>query len=618
MGLSSALNNAIYGLRYTQDQVAVASNNIANAGTDGYSTKSIAGKVYVNSEGQTSGLVKTTVQRTLNETLQAHYRDTNSDARYWDTLKGITGRLDEIFGTITDESSLTSLIGDISASLTELVNDPSGYSSQLEVIGAAKSLALQLNGMASSVEQLRQDADRSIASQVDQVNNLLVGIAELDEQVREASVAGRSVADLLDQRDRMVDELSGYMDINISERDNNGIRLTTTSGQVLYDLEPSTLSFNTSNAFGSGQNGNAISLIAPGGLETDLDGTNALRSGSLAAHINLRDDILPEAQAQLDEIASQLSLAFSNVNIEGTPVTVGTDNGFDIDLNALQSGNHLTFEYVDETTGESQTVTFVAVNDPSVLPLSNSATNDPNDTVYGIDFSSGTASAITDISTALGAGFTVNDLGGGTLQILDDGGATRTASSLVANVTPSAATDQGLGLNIFIDARAGIDPFTGSLDGGDQRVGYAASIAINPDLVADPAQLVNYQTTPESNAEGDAARPEYLLNAITTTDFTFSAGAGIGSEAAPFEGTITDYIQEVVSHQGKQAEDTERKQSSSQIVFASYEIQFEQSYTVNIDAELAFLVELQNAYTANARVLTAVQEMFDDLLNAVR
>ncbi|MEP3602596.1 MAG: flagellar hook-associated protein FlgK [Stappiaceae bacterium] len=618
MGLSSALNNAIYGLKYTQSQVAVASNNIANAGTDGYSTKSISGKVYVNSEGMTSGLVKTTVQRTLNETLQGHFRESNSDANYWDTLQNITSRLDEIFGTIEDDASLTNLIGDISASLTELVNDPSGYSSQLEVVGAAKSLALQLNSMASSVEQLRLDADRSIAGQVDQVNGLLENVAELDGQIREASVAGRSVADLMDQRDRMVDQLSGYMDINIADRENNGIRLTTSAGQVLYDKEPSTLAFDTSNAFGSGQTGNAISLIAPGGLETDLSGTNSLRSGSLAAHINLRDDILVEAQSQLDEIASQLSLAFSNVDVAGTPATVGVNNGFDIDLSSLQSGNQLTFDYIDETTGEPQTVTFVAVNDPSVLPLDNSATNNPNDTVYGIDFSAGTASAITDISTALGGGFTVNDLGGGTVQILDDGGATTTASSLVANVTPTASTDQGLGLNIFVDGRSGIDPFTGSLEGGDQSVGYAASISINPDLAADPGQLVNYQTTPEVNSEGDAARPEFLLNALTSTEFTFSPGAGIGSSSAPFEGTIADYVNEVVSHQGEQAEDVNRQQSSSQIIFSSYEVQFEQSYTVNIDTELAFLVELQNAYTANARVLTAVQEMFDDLLNAVR
>ena len=88
-------------------------------------------------------------------------------------------------------------------------------------------------------------------------------------------------------------------------------------------------------------------------------------------------------------------------------------------------------------------MTLVRVDDPSVLPLANSVTAAPNDTVVGIDFSGGLASVITQINTAFAStGMTASNPSGTTLEILDDGAAntvnvnsvsaTATATSLAA------------------------------------------------------------------------------------------------------------------------------------------------------------------------------------------
>src|SRR5690606_10583752 len=167
-----------------------------------------------------------------------------------------------------------------------------------------------------------------------------------------------------------------------------------------------------------------LTLIAPGGHRLDLFADRAIRSGAIAAYRELRDVTLVEAQAQLDELAHALALAVSTRAVEGAAVTSGPQSGFDLDLSALAAGNAVTLTYADIGSGETRTVRFVRVDDPSVLPLPGTATPEPGDIVHGIDFSGGVAAAIAQIGTALGADFAVSDQGG-TVRIMDAAGAVR-------------------------------------------------------------------------------------------------------------------------------------------------------------------------------------------------
>ncbi|WP_297586398.1 flagellar basal body rod C-terminal domain-containing protein [Roseibium sp.] len=330
----------------------------------------------------------------------------------------------------------------------------------------------------------------------------------------------------------------------------------------------------------------------------------------------MRDDILVEAQKQLDTIAAELSLALSNVTVESTDVTVGLDSGFDLDVSALQAGNTITLEYTD-TLGVAQTVTLVAVEDATLLPLDNSATANPNDTVFGIDISSGTPSTyITNIITALGStGLLVSNDGSDNLRVLGDNTAPTTVESLSANVTVSANSDQGLGLAIFVDNRDTPELFTDALEDDGQRLGYASGISVNPDLLADSALLVNYQTTPTANTANDPARAQHLAEALSSGTTYYDPTSGIGSSSTPFQGSIIDFVNQTVAFQGNQAEDAATFSTAKDALTSNLAIRYEESYAVDLDAELAFMVQLQNAYAANARVMQTINELFDELLN---
>ncbi len=83
---------------------------------------------------------------------------------------------------------------------------------------------------------------------------------------------------------------------------------------------------------------------------------------------------------------------------------------------------------------------------------------------------------------------------------------------------------------------------------GSQSVGLAGRLTVNPDLVADPSKLVVYQSGTES---GDATRANFILDKLTKSSITFSAKTGVGSEASPFKGSLSSFLRQVISVQGR-------------------------------------------------------------------
>lgn len=631
MGLTSALNTAVFGISFNQRQIDVTASNIANADTAGYSKKTVSANAYFDGEGNVAGIVTNEISRIINEEIQSDYFNSLADTNYGKQIAAFTDRLDDIFGTIGDQTGLSALAGELTAALSSLVNQPGNYAAQQEVVAAADAMARELNSSYQQIADLRQEADEALARQTETVNSLLSSIESIDAAIRDATQAGVSSSEMEDERDRLVEQLSGYLDLNVSKTTTNTLFIQTKNGQPLFsDGEAATLAFQPTNRLGADQQGNAIVATTAGGAQFDIVPAGAsgrdrtTGTGLMVATMELRDDVLIEAQKQLDTIAAELSLAFSNVTQASTAATVGPDTGFDLPVSGLQSGNTINLEYTD-SAGQSQTITLKAVSDPTLLPLADTATTNPNDTVVGIDISSGTpATYITNIIAALGTAapdLQVSNDGSDNLRILGDSTTVpnaTTVESLSANITPSATTDQGLGLSIFVDQRNGTEVFTDAPENGGQRVGFANGISVNPALLADSSLLVDYQTTPAANSENDPARAQYLLNALTNETAYFDPEAGMGSSSSPFQGTVLDYINQTVAYQGNQAADAKTYSDSKEALTLNLAVRYEESYSVNLDAEMAFLVQLENAYAANARVMQTINDLMQELLNVVR
>ncbi|NWG24097.1 MAG: flagellar hook-associated protein FlgK [Pseudorhodoplanes sp.] len=618
MSLSQALSTATAGLRVTQSGLALTAANVANAETPGYVRKTL-NTVSTTGSGASLGVRVSEIARELDQYVQRQLRTELSGGTYANLRADYYARLQQILGEPGSDSALETVFSDFTASLQALSTSPESSSARTAALNAARVLTQQLNAMSAEIQSLRSDSELGLSEAVGQANYAMEQIADINRKIATASPADAATAALLDQRDYYIDQLAELMDIRVVETDHSQLNIFTNSGVQLVGREAARLSFNTQGTVTAQSQWNAdpaqstlgtLSIVSSNGAAYDLIANKAVRSGTIAALLEMRDQVLPEAQAQLDQFAAAMTSALSDRTENGTAVTSGAQEGFEIDTAGLLAGNPIHLTYTDTTTGQQHRVTLIRVDDPSALPLPNSATADSSDEVIGLDFSGGLASVASQINSHFNGKVQVSNPSGTILRFLDDGAANNSAiDALSVTKTQTALLSGGNELPFFTDA-AGY--YTGAItSAGAQATGLAGRITVNAALLADPSKLVVYQA---GTATGDPARPNFILDRITAATFTFSPSSGVGSTTAPFSGSLSSYLRQVISVQGEAALNATHLADGQGVVVSALKARVDEQSGVNIDREMANLLQLQSAYGANARVMSTVREMIEMLM----
>jgi len=613
MSVSQALSAALAGINATQQALSVVAGNVANADTPGYVEESV-NQVETGSPGQAGSSVDVTgINRDLNTLLQSQLWTETSGDSYADASAQLYQQLQQIYGTPGASDSFDSIFDNFTSALQALSTSPSSYSAQSAVIGSAQSLAQNLNSMTTTIQQLRSQAEAGIAADVQTANTALQQIAQINEQLQTAA-PDSSTATLEDQRDEDVTQLTQLMNVQVTQNSDNQISIFTSTGQQLVaGPQASQLTFNAVGAISPtdlwsanpAQDGvGTITLTLPGGGATDLVATNAIQSGQIGAYLQMRDTVLPQAQEQLDEFANQMSQALSNQTLSGTAVTSGSQSGFSIDTSALLPGNSVQLTYTDASNSQ-HTVTIVALGTGGTLPLRSSGNNQ----VIGINFTGGMSSVVSQLNAALHTNLQFSNPSGTLLQAVNANGSGNVVDSLSATSTVTSLTSGLAQLPLFTD---GSSPITGAITAsGSQTTGLAGRIEVNPALVASPSNLVAYAS---STAAGDPTRPNFLLNQMTNAALTYSPATGLGTATSPYTGTLTQYISAVATQQSQAANAATNLQQGQGTVLTALQQRFNDQSGVNIDTEMSNLIALQNAYGANARVMTTIEQMMATLL----
>lgn len=622
MGLSQALSTAMSGLRATQASLSLVSSNVANAETPGYVRKTLSQTTGTTGQFGSSVLI-TGVNRQLDEFLQTQLRTETSGAAYADVRSDFLANLQGIYGNPDSTGTIEDAYNKFLTALQGLSTSPDSQSARIGVVNAAQSMAQQLNATSQGIQTLRANAEAGISDSINTANNALQQIARLNVQLAANSgTTDASTAALLDQRDRYVTQLSQLMDIRTVTNSQNQVTVFTNSGVQLVGTEAATLSFNAQgtmtpntlyNTDPTKSTVGTITITFPHGGTYDMVSTNSIRSGKIAAYLELRDNTLAQAQTQIDQFAAAMSSALSDKTTAGTAATAGAQSGFDLDLSGLQSGNTIHVSYKDNTTGLTHNLSIIRVDDPSVLPLSNTATVDPNDEVLGIDFSGGMSSVLAQLNGALGGtGLQFSNPTGSTLRVLDDGAVNKadvTAASVTSTVSSLTSGDPQLPL--FTD-NGGL--YTGAITAnGSQSTGLAARISVNTALVGDPSRMVIYSTNPQTPA-GDTTRANLILNQLSKASYSYSPQTGLGTTGAPFTGTLLNFAKQFISQQGESATAAKQLADGQDVVLNTLQTKMDSTSGVNMDEEMAHLLSLQNAYSANARVMSSIKQMYDALL----
>jgi len=320
-----------------------------------------------------------------------------------------------------------------------------------------------------------------------------------------------------------------------------------------------------------------------------------------------------QAQTQVDQMAATLASSLSDQTTAGTAVA-GPPSGFDVNTSNVLPGNTINLTYTDTATNTQRQITVVNVTAPGALPLQNGANANPM--YVGVNFSLGMASVVSQLNTALAANhlqFSNPSPPSTTLRVTDDGSGASTMTAASVTTTTSSLASGNPQLPLFTD---GNSLYTGSITAsGSQMTGLAGRISVNAALLADPSKMSVYSTSPQT-ATGDNTRSDFLFSQLTSQTFSYSPSTGLGSAAQPFKGTITSYLQQFVSQQGNASTLATQLQQGQSVVVSTLQQKFDSTSAVNIDTEMATLIQVQNTYAANAHIMTVVQNMMTSLLQA--
>jgi len=610
MGLTVTLSNALSGMKTTQDGLTVLSRNVANAGNADYHKQSLVTKDMVGGSSTYASYVG--IERAFTASLErAHLREV-SDTGYADVRNAFLQRLETALGKPGDANSLDTLLQGFTNSLESLAVSPEDYATRALTVGSAQDLANALNSLSTTVQDLRQETETQIGAEVDTLNQSLKALQAINNRLSDKTLSDSARLSVLDERDRLVTRIGEIVDTQVVYRDDDTVALMTKSGLGLLDQGATTFSFEPAGSLSANslysiddtENGvGVLTAYTPSGLKLDVLDQKIIQSGRLAGLVEIRDTTLPQVQAQLDTIAAAVTQAL-NTDVDKS-ARDGAISGVDLDVSNMASGDSLAFSFTQ--SGKTHDVRVVNVTDASKLPMDYTMAD--GERVIGVDITNGGASAVAAaLAIALGPGLTITAPDATTLRIADDGG---TNTLVVSGETRKTATDTQDGsyaLNLFTDSQVA---FTNSLDGTPQIRGYAARIAVNVDVANDNSLLVQYDST---SSLGDAARVNAMLDGLDNTNFTSDNRqlAELGNYA--LSGTVQGLVTQVINYQGGQISGAQNALDTQQVALDAVEQRMSEEYGVDIDEEMARLMELQNSYAASARVVSVAQELINALL----
>ena len=356
MGTFHGLEVSKRALFAQQRALYTTGHNISNVNTEGYSRQRanfVSSTPYPPQSffkpkipGQMgTGADIGTVQRVRDQFLDFQYRIENSRSSYWAKRSEALSRMENLLNEPTD-NGISVTTDRFWQSLQDLVDDPENTGARSVVAQRALALTETYNHMSRSMQSIQMDLKDQIDVSVDNINSLLRQIHSINEQVVKMEPHQLLPNDMYDERDRLIDELSKYVNIKVHYTASSNGSTDMADGLVNIELLDSTGHSFGNGAYlidvrGAGSLKDAVNELSvePGigdytavtsikvagnhGLE-DLDLLDSL--GSLSAliesygYVNRNGEVVgeyPEMLSNLDLMVTQFATAFNEQHAKG-------------------------------------------------------------------------------------------------------------------------------------------------------------------------------------------------------------------------------------------------------------------------------------------------------------
>jgi flagellar hook-associated protein 1 FlgK len=628
--MSNLFVTGLSGLQAFRQALDVTGQNIANANTDGYVRQRAdlvaRASTQVGASWVGNGVEVARLTRVVDDFLADQSRVAQSSAAQLEMFASQAARVSNLLGDAS--GGLSTTLQQLSNAIEAVATEPGSIAARQGLIGALESTVSRLKGIDTRMRDLETSTTARIASEAAALDGLASGLAKLNREIAAAGTSGGSSPNgLLDQRDRLLDQLAAKVSMRVVATGDGSVNVFIGSGQPLVLGETAArVALERDPEDGSRQR-----VVLRNGSSTE-EVTRALSGGSLGGLLDFRREVLDPARNEVGRIAVVLTSSLNaqhakgidflgvqggDVLAVGSPqAVVPTDNSATITASAtLGDATALTgADYEFEWSGSAWSLR--RLDSGAVVPFSGAGT-------------AGSPFAFDGVSVVVGGAPAVGDrvLLRPTRDAVSRMAVEITAPARIAAATPVRAA--AIGGNVgsvsiaSLEVLDAADPAlratvsvtfptvsTVSIDGGAAQP-WVAGQAIDHNgwrlrLTGSPAAGDTFSVVDNGSGRGDN-RNAILLSDVLRTPLLESGTA-----------SLADAATRLMSGVGATTQQAQRNAEVQRISHEEAVKQRQGVSGVNLDEEAANLLRYQQAYQASAQVIRAANEVFNMLIDIAR
>ncbi|MBN2509289.1 MAG: flagellar hook-associated protein FlgK [Spirochaetales bacterium] len=597
-------------------------HNLSNASVEGYSRQRVNLKAFdplympqLNREmvpGQIGqGVDVQSIERVHDQILEGRIVAQANGRGYWEARDKYILMVEQVYNEPT-ESSVRTLMDKFWDSWQEMSLYPQEIPARESVLERGQALMDGIHRQYTGLKTIRDMIETDVTATVERTNAILSDLVSLSDQIVKVKALGDNPNDLLDQRDRLVKELSGLLNITVDNRDPDEFNIHTgglhllqgkVANYLVADPDPANEGYSVIRWRHNNEE------LMPGGGK--LRGLLDLRDGDVRLEIQKLDMM----SVNFMDMVNENHRAGFGLNGE-TGVDFFTEVPFVTDVagNYDRNGDgEFDSTYVFRITGSNQLGAQDHIGLAGTMTLAGPQGNIaiqyfPTDTVE-------------DVVKR------INLSGSEVVARLDRDG------RLQLKGTPAAAMDNpDFVIRHVEDSGQFLRDYAGILQASGPEGAYTWETANAVDGLQSGAG--SFAVAPVAHPAGWIEMNSRLVNNPTAIAGGFGvngrpAGPGDGSTALAIANlrhehimlgsvpTFDEYFAAVVADVGLKGETAQRTLETENMIMKDLEDTKEAYSGVNIDEELSEMIKFQHGYTAAARFITEVTKMIDTLINRV-
>ncbi|MEM1404368.1 MAG: flagellar hook-associated protein FlgK [Pseudomonadota bacterium] len=632
--MADVLNIGTSALLSLQRAISVTGHNIANVNTEGYSRQQVnfaaVEPTFISVGFLGNGVEIASITRSYNEFLAGDVRDRTSSAAAADTLADLTGRID---GILTNPNTgLAPALDQFFSAVQDVANNPGSLPERQVMIAQGEVLADRFSYLDSQFRTLQTESNVRIDGAVREINALATSIADINDQIAQATQGGASPNDLLDSREQLLTRLSELVGTNTVQQQDGSVNVFIGNGQslVIGGVATQLTTFQDPND-------PTITNVGVSG-PAEVDVSALLSGGELGAVLSFRNEVIDAARSQLGLVAVGVAETFNQQQALG--MDLNGDPGVDLfsslspAIGALATNTgtgslSATIDDASSLTGDDYVLSFDGT-DYTLRNANTGATQvgaGPSFSVDGVTITvSGTPAAgdtftiapvreaanlfevsISDprqiaAASPLRSNTSLDNAGNGTLTELsvDDAAGLPLAGTVTLTFNPDA-----LGVGVPGYDVAGIAGGPIAYDSATDAAGIDVTLGgFSLRLEGTPAAGDTF--TIENNVDGTGDNRNALAMVGLQSERVLLGGT------ASFQDTYGSLVAGVAVRGGQAAA---AAQTEADLLNQSIAAR-DSANGVNLDEEAANLLRYQQAYQAAAQVIRVADEVFQVLLNA--